>query len=137
MRTTPDAAGRYTIAKAFAFNASHELRQLPAEHKCARNHGHNYTVTVTVTADRLDEYGFVTDFGDLAAFGDYLAQNFDHRLLNDVVSFPPTSELLAAHLGRWFIEHVEPTIHGRLVSIQVSETPTSFAVWERTLPDGA
>lgn len=136
MRTTPDTTGRYLIAKTFAFSASHELRHLQAEHKCARNHGHNYTVVVTLTANGLDEYGFVTDFGDLAVFGSYLAENFDHRFLNDVVSFPPTSELLAAHLGGWFIGHVEPAIHGRLVSMQVSETPTSFAVWERTLSNG-
>ncbi|WP_067473072.1 6-pyruvoyl trahydropterin synthase family protein [Nocardia amamiensis] len=137
MKTTPDKTGRYTIAKAFTFSASHELHHLRPGHKCARNHGHNYTVTVRVSADRLDEFGFVTDFGDLAAFGGYLTEHFDHRLLNDVVPFPPTSELLAAHLGEWFIEHVEPTIHGRLVSVQVSETPTSFAVWERTTSDDA
>ncbi|MEU6562607.1 6-pyruvoyl trahydropterin synthase family protein [Nocardia nova] len=135
MRTTPEIAGRHTIAKTFAFSASHELRHLPPEHKCARNHGHNYAVTATVTADRLDEYGFVTDFADLAVFGRYLNDTFDHRLLNEVVSFTPTSELLAAHLGQWFIEHVEPNIHGRLVSIQVSETPTSSATWERTASD--
>jgi 6-pyruvoyltetrahydropterin/6-carboxytetrahydropterin synthase len=130
-------AGRYTIAKSFAFSASHELRHLPPGHKCARNHGHNYTVTVTLTADQLDVYGFVTDFGDLAAFGDYLAESLDHRLLNDVLLLPPTSELLAAHLGGWFIEHVEPAIHGRLVSVQVSETPTTVAVWERTVSSDA
>lgn len=136
MRTTPDITGRYTIAKTLAFCASHELRHLPPEHKCARNHGRNYTVTATLTADRLDEYGFVTDVGALGVFGRYLDDNFDHRLLNELVSFTPTSELLAAHLGRRFIEYVEPNIHGRPVSMQVSETPTSSATWERTSSDG-
>ncbi|MGH3916114.1 MAG: 6-pyruvoyl trahydropterin synthase family protein [Pseudonocardiaceae bacterium] len=123
--------GRFTISKAFDFSASHELRLLSEMHKCTRNHGHNYVVTLTLTADRLNEYGFVTDFGDLAPFGDYLKATFDHRLINDQVDFHPTSELLAFHFGRWFIDNLEPHIHGRLVSVRVSETLTSSALWER------
>jgi 6-pyruvoyltetrahydropterin/6-carboxytetrahydropterin synthase len=96
--------------------------------KCSGNHGHNYVVTLT--ADRLDEYGFVTDFGDLAPFGDYLQSTVDHRLINDLVDFHPTSELLASHLGRWFIANIEPGIHGRLVSVRVVETRLSSALWQ-------
>ncbi|MFD2422426.1 6-pyruvoyl trahydropterin synthase family protein [Amycolatopsis pigmentata] len=125
------AAERRFIGKTFEFSASHELWLLPETHKCRRNHGHNYVVTLELAADRLDEYGFVTDFGDLAPFGDYLKSNFDHHRLNDRVSFHPTCELLAEHLGRWFIANVEPRIHGRLVWVRVSETPSSYARWER------
>lgn len=128
----PSPVGRLTISRAFELNGvSHELDLLPEGHKCRRNHGHNYVVTLTLTADRLDEYGFVTDFGELEPFGDYLKSKFDHRLLNDVVDFHPTSELFAYHLGRWFIDHVEPGIHGRLVSVRVAETRLSSALWER------
>lgn len=74
---SPNPQGRFTISKDFEFSASHELRLLPETHKCSGNHGHNYVVTLTLTADRLDEYGFVTDFGDLAPFGDYLTTAFD------------------------------------------------------------
>jgi 6-pyruvoyltetrahydropterin/6-carboxytetrahydropterin synthase len=127
----PEAAGRFTISKSFDFSASHELWLLPEAHKCRRNHGHNYVVTLTLTADRLNKHGFVTDFGDLAPFGDYLKSTFDHRRLNDQVDFHPTSELLAEHLGRWFIDNNEAHLHGRLVSVQVSETASSYARWER------
>ncbi|MGH3518336.1 MAG: 6-pyruvoyl trahydropterin synthase family protein [Haloechinothrix sp.] len=106
---------------------------LPETHKCRRNHGHNYMVTVTLTADGLNGYGFVTDFGDLAPFRDYLKTTFDHRRLNDQLDFHPTSELLAVHFGRWFIDNVEPDIHGRLVSVEVSETSSSSARWRRGL----
>ncbi len=51
--------------------------------------------------------------------------------MNEVVDFHPTSELHAAHLGCWFVEHVEPSIHGRLVSVRVAETRLSSALWER------
>lgn len=115
----------------FGFSAGHELRLLPPGHGCARNHGHNCTVALTLSADALDEHGFVTDFGDLAPFGEYLTTTFDHRLINDQVDFHPTSELLAAHFGGWFIDNLEPHLHGRLVSVQVSETSSSHATWTR------
>ncbi|MGH3963979.1 MAG: 6-carboxytetrahydropterin synthase [Pseudonocardiaceae bacterium] len=79
----PNPPGRFIISKDFEFSASHELRLLPETHKCRGNHGHNYVVTLTLAADRLDEFGFVTDFGDLAPFGDYLKSTLDHRLIND------------------------------------------------------
>lgn len=127
----PTPPGRFTISRGFEFSASHELRLLPKTHKCSGNHGHNYVVTLTLTADRLDGYGFVTDFGELNSFGDYLKSIFDHSLINNQVDFHPTSELLAFHLGRWFIDNVEPSIHGRLVSVRVAETRLSSALWER------
>lgn len=123
--------GRFTIEKTFAFSASHELRNLPEGHQCRRNHGHNYAVTLTVTAAELDEFGMVTDFGDLAPFGEFLRTKLDHRLLNDVLDVHPTSENLARFLGWWFIDNVEPTIRGRLVSVRVAETNSSSALWER------
>ena len=124
-----DPPGRLTISKDFELSASHQLWRLPGTHKCSANHGHNYVVTLT--ADRLDEYGFVTDFADLTPFGDYLKSTFDHRLINDQVDFHPTSELLAFHLGQWFINNVEAGVHGRLVSVRVAETRLSSALWER------
>ncbi|MGH3882864.1 MAG: 6-pyruvoyl trahydropterin synthase family protein, partial [Pseudonocardiaceae bacterium] len=59
----PNPPGRFIISKDFEFSASHELRLLPETHKCRGNHGHNYVVTLTLAADRLDEFRFVTDFG--------------------------------------------------------------------------
>jgi 6-pyruvoyltetrahydropterin/6-carboxytetrahydropterin synthase len=94
--------GRFTITKSYELDGvSHELALLPEGHKCRRNHGHNYVITVTVTAARLDAFGFVTDFGDLRPCRQHL-ESLDHRRLNDVVDFHPTSELLAHHLGTWF-----------------------------------
>ncbi len=40
----------YAIGKRFSFEAGHRLGGLPAGHKCARPHGHSYTVEVIVTA---------------------------------------------------------------------------------------
>ncbi|MCK9878269.1 6-carboxytetrahydropterin synthase [Frankia sp. Ag45/Mut15] len=117
----------YRIGKRFSFDAAHHLDGLPPGHKCARVHGHTYTVEVVFAADRLDEPGFVTDFGDLEPFGTYLDEKFDHRDLNDVLDVPPTSELLAAHLAQWIIDSLEPLVQGRLESVRVAESPNSWA----------
>ena len=36
----------HTIGKRFSFEAGHRLGGLPEGHKCARPHGHSYTVEV-------------------------------------------------------------------------------------------
>ncbi|MGH3718023.1 MAG: 6-carboxytetrahydropterin synthase QueD [Pseudonocardiaceae bacterium] len=117
----------YRIGKRFSFDAAHVLHGLPVGHKCARLHGHTYTVEVELSSRRLTEPGFVTDFGDFAVFKSYLDENFDHRLLNEVLDVEPTSELLAEHFFGWCITHLEPVIGGWLTAVRVSETPSTWA----------
>ncbi len=119
--------GQHTIAKRFTFEASHRLPDLPEGHKCARLHGHSWTVEVILTADELTGPGFVTDFGDLKPLKHYIDEHLDHRHLNDVLDVPPTSENVAAHLATWCMEHLEPVIPGRVVAVRVSETRTTWA----------
>jgi P-type Ca2+ transporter type 2C len=45
----------YTIAKRFAFSASHVIGGLPADHPCARLHGHNYEVEVVLQSPGAPE----------------------------------------------------------------------------------
>lgn len=89
----------YVIRKDFAFSASHQLDGLPPEHQCARLHGHNYVVTVELSARALDDTGFVLDYGLLGSFKRWLDGALDHRHLNDVLTFNPTAELLAQYLA--------------------------------------
>ncbi|MGH3871580.1 MAG: 6-carboxytetrahydropterin synthase QueD [Pseudonocardiaceae bacterium] len=117
----------YRIGKRFSFDAAHILRGLPVGHKCARLHGHTYAVEIELSGRQLTAPGFVADFGDLAAFQSYLDENFDHRLLNDVLDVEPTSELLAEHFFGWCVAHLEPVVGGRFTAVRVSETPSSWA----------
>ncbi|WP_405593087.1 6-pyruvoyl trahydropterin synthase family protein [Streptomyces sp. NBC_01190] len=119
--------GRHTIGKRFEFEAGHRLPSLPPGHKCSRQHGHSYQVEVVLTAPALEGPGFVTDFGDLSAFKQFLDAELDHHNLHDILPFEPTSELLAQFLAGWFAQHVEPTIQGRLVGVMVCETDRSWA----------
>lgn len=117
----------FAIGKRFSFCASHALPDLPAGHKCARVHGHNYVVEVVLRAAELEPPGFVTDFADLAPLKTYLDQNLDHRHLNDVLEVPPTSEHLAAHIASWCLEHLQPHVRGRVARVRVSETDATWA----------
>jgi 6-pyruvoyltetrahydropterin/6-carboxytetrahydropterin synthase len=119
--------GAFTIGKKFGFEAGHRLLGLAPEHKCARQHGHGYEVEVILTAPTLEGPGFVTDFGALAPFKAFLADELDHRNLHEILPFEPTSERLAQFLAGWVIQNLQPEIPGRLVAVLVRETASSWA----------
>lgn len=111
-----------TICKRFDFSASHVLDHLPANHPCARLHGHNYGVELELTG-LVDARGFVVDYRDLDEFKSYLDGTFDHRHLNDVLTgTAPTAEHLAAHLLSWCAARWPQT-----AAVRVSETGKTWA----------
>ena len=117
----------HTIGKRFTFEAGHRLGGLPAGHKCARPHGHSYTVEVIVTAGELTGPGFVTDFADLDPLKRHLAEAYDHRMLNDVIDAEPTSENLARHLFDWCRDNIPLPGTARIEAVRVSETASAWA----------
>lgn len=112
----------YTISKRFSFSAAHHLDQLPEGHKCKRQHGHNYVVTVILAARDLDKNSFVMDYGDLAPIKQWIDGTLDHRDLNEIFKFPPTAELIAKEIYTYFA-----TQFPRLVGVVVSETDNTTA----------
>jgi len=113
----------YRISKEFAFSYSHQLDGLPDGHQCARMHGHNAVVRITLASQMLDPTGFVIDYGDLAPLKTYLDDTFDHRHLNDVVEFNPTAE----NLCRYLYEFCTHTWDWPVVAVAWSETPKTWA----------
>lgn len=125
----------HRIGKQFGFEAAHSLPDLPQGHKCARPHGHSYTVEVTIVADgELTGPGFVVDFADLAPLGAYLNAELDHRDLNAVLPVAPTSENLAAHLYQWCTANLALPVGVRVEKVRVSETASTFAEYAPVLP---
>jgi 6-pyruvoyltetrahydropterin/6-carboxytetrahydropterin synthase len=124
----------YQIGKRFLFDAAHQLTGLPPEHKCSRLHGHTWTVEVIFAAETLTGPGFVVDFGELAPFGNWLAATCDHRNLSECLPVPATSEHLASYFADWIIEHLQPSLPGRLAAVRVSETPSSWAEYQVPQP---
>lgn len=118
----------YRIGKRFGFEAAHHLSELPDGHKCARPHGHSYTVEISVATDRdLAPPGFVVDFAALAPLGTFLKETFDHRDLNEVLSVAPTSENLARLLYEWCVANLHLPAGVTVAAVQVGETTSTFA----------
>lgn len=45
---------------------------------CSRIHGHNWDIDITFACEKLDDNGFVVDFGKLKYIKRYLDDNLDH-----------------------------------------------------------
>jgi len=113
----------YRITKEFHFSASHQLKDLPAEHQCARLHGHNYIVKVELSSQTLNAHGFVRDYNELTPLKDYIDSQLDHRHLNEVLGDDMvTAERLAKHLYDWCKSRLPETS-----AVSVSETPKTWA----------
>jgi 6-pyruvoyltetrahydropterin/6-carboxytetrahydropterin synthase len=113
------------IWRRFQFDSAHYLPKVPEGHKCARLHGHTYTVELRLAGEIDPVTGWVRDFGDIKDVFAPLERELDHRLLNDIPGLDnPTSELLAEWLWRHLIEQLP-----ELVSISVSETPSSGVLY--------
>lgn len=121
----------FTISKDFEFSAAHQLKGLPPEHPCARMHGHNYTVRVEISTDELDPTGFVLDYGKLGALKTVIDNNFDHRVLNDVMRGNPTAEHLAMCFAEtafaWLRADRADDSRDFMLRVGVSETPKTWA----------
>lgn len=115
-----------TISKDFTFSASHQLDGLPADHQCARLHGHNYTLRITISGHVI-EPGFVIDYGELAFIKQHVDEQLDHRHLNDVFDFNPTAENMAGWLADWVAIRLRERTNITNITASLSETGKTWA----------
>jgi 6-pyruvoyltetrahydropterin/6-carboxytetrahydropterin synthase len=122
----------FTISRRFSFSAAHHLDGLAGGHKCARVHGHSYAVEIRLTSTRLDDTGFVADFGELDCFKGYLDAELDHRDLNEVLPIQPSCENIARLLYGWCRDNLD---QGHLVTaVRVSESALTWAEYTPPVP---
>jgi len=113
------------LYKDFTFEAAHRLPNVPAEHKCARLHGHSFQVRVTVDGPVGERTGWVMDFADLKAAFQPIYDRLDHRYLNEIEGLEnPTSEVLA----RWIWRALQPSLQS-LAEIEVRETCSTGCIY--------
>lgn len=110
------------------FSAAHLMRGHPGA--CARLHGHNYRVLLTVEGERLDETGILVDFADLKAAFDEVLAALDHRNLNEVPPFDainPSSE----HLARFIFGRMKRALgdRARVGRVTVYESATNSVTY--------
>lgn len=109
------------IFREFTFEAAHRLPNVPEGHKCARLHGHSFTVVLHVEGEVGAESGWVMDFADLKRAFKPVWERLDHYYLNEIPGLEnPTSEVLA----RWIWNELKPGLP-ELSQITVRETCTS------------
>lgn len=110
------------LTREYSFEAAHRLPMVPADHKCARMHGHSFRVEVTVAGPLDERMGWLVDFADITAVVEPLLKGeLDHRALNDVPGLEnPTSE----HLCVWLWQRLAPRLPG-LAALTVHETCTA------------
>lgn len=113
----------YSVAKRFAFSASHVLHGLGDDHPCSRLHGHNYEVEVFVESPDLDARGFVVDFAELDPVKRWIDDVLDHRHLNDVLEGQPSAEAIARFVFEWCARELPFGV----AAVRVWETPRAYA----------
>jgi 6-pyruvoyltetrahydropterin/6-carboxytetrahydropterin synthase len=116
-------AHRHSADETFIFEAAHHLEGLPEGHKCGRRHGHSYRVDL-----RLDQHASPRRRTALRALlTTYLDRHLDHRDLNAVLGFQPTSELLAEHLYAWTLYQAGGQDTAAVQAVRVWESPRRWA----------
>jgi len=114
------------VFRTFHIEAAHRLPNVPADHKCARLHGHSFRIEIHVTGDVDPDLGWVQDFADISAAFAPARERLDHHYLNDVPGLEnPTSE----NLCKWIWNELAPELP-LLSKIVVQETCTSGCSYE-------
>lgn len=118
-------SGQFELERSFRFEAAHFLPKVADGHPCRRIHGHSYRVTVSVTGDADQEFGWVMDFGSIDDCVKPICLRLDHQLLNEINGLEnPTSEELTRWLWRELIAQLPA-----LSAISVSETVDSSCTY--------
>jgi 6-pyruvoyltetrahydropterin/6-carboxytetrahydropterin synthase len=112
---------RYQLKVVTDFASAHTLQGYPGA--CSRMHGHNWKVELEAVATKLDDIGMGIDFKVLKQAANEVADELDHRYLNDLEPFKeinPTAENIAAYMYR--------EISTRIISDRVKVT--ALTLWE-------
>ena len=113
------------LRKTFQFEAAHKLPHVPADHKCARLHGHSFRVEVVVAGECDPHLGWLMDYADLSEAFKPLLDRLDHYYLNEIPGLEnATSEVLA----KWIWDRLKPTVP-LLLEISVAETCLSRCIY--------
>lgn len=116
----------WELTKSFRFEASHRLPL--HDGKCARLHGHSWTLTVCVRRSEVEQagpkQGMAVDYYDLSQVVKPLIEDkLDHHHLNDLLPNPTSEEL-----SRWCFNYLRPLVERTGVLlwwVEISETCTT------------
>ncbi len=93
-----DREDRAHIWRRYAFQAAHQLPNVPPGHKCGRMHGHGFEVILHIAQSVLNEEMGV-DYDRIDAVWAPVHAKLNHSCLNEIAGLEnPTSELIASWL---------------------------------------
>jgi len=114
-----------TVTKDFTFDAAHFLENYDGP--CANLHGHTYQGSVTVRPTEFSIDDMVIDFKELKnIIQNQIIDAFDHKFINNMVSYNPTAENMVADIAERLKLHFSDV---RLVEVKLWETRDSHATW--------
>ena len=96
------------------FASAHSLRNYPGD--CARLHGHNWQVEVSVCSKVLDDNGIAIDFREIKKQTKLVIKRLDHQYLNEIKPFDvlnPTAE----NIAKYFFDEVGLLINNNISDI--------------------
>ncbi len=112
------------------FSSAHYLRNYPGN--CEHLHGHNWDVTVTVRAEKLNDIDVAMDFRDLKQIVGEIMKELDHKNLNELPQFGqqnPSSERLAEYIYKRLSDKLDGFEGVFPDSVEVRETPSSGVIY--------
>ena len=119
----------FVLKIATDFASAHSLRNYPGD--CARLHGHNWQVEVSVCSEVLDDNGIAIDFREIKKQTKLVIKRLDHQYLNEIKPFDvlnPTAE----NIAKYFFEEVGLLINSDNVKVKevlIWETPRSSVTY--------
>ena len=111
------------------FASAHSLRNYPGD--CARLHGHNWQVEVSVCSNVLDDNGIAIDFREIKKQTKLVIKRLDHQYLNEIKPFDvlnPTAE----NIAKYFFDEVGLLINNediKVIEVLIWETPRSAVTY--------
>ncbi len=112
----------YKLKLKHHFCAAHQLTNAYSEECNNSIHGHNFKVIVNVTTDRLEK-NMVTDFKIIKEE----INKLDHKNLNEILDFEPTSERIAKYLYDHIYKRIWELNKNRLLKIKIEVFETNDA----------
>jgi len=115
----------YELNLKHSFSAAHKLENYKGA--CANLHGHNYKINIKIKTEILVN-DMVIDFKVLKQTID---DKFDHKYINEEVSFNPTAE----NIAKAIYDMVEFLLHipSKKIEITVWETDNASIKFTKTL----
>ena len=113
------------LRKTFQFEAAHKLPNVPADHKCARLHGHSFRVEVVVAGKCDPHLGWLMDYAEISDAFKPLLDQLDHYYLNEI---PGLENATSENLAKWIWDRLKPRLP-LLTEIIVAETCMSRCVY--------